>query len=355
MGLADNTARRAGAAPAPNRRTTARPMPVLAPSNVRAANDFLASVEKARNLTEGPLASVLSAIPGPVGQAHYLATTVPRTMMAIKDVATKKADVGDYLTLSEQILPPIGAGALKAAGATAGGLKALPKVAAMTRRSKTPAPSQLTPEATRIQQAVDGGGRAGGNYGPGTYFSNRAAQKTRWNEWGDNIQRLALSPGGYLQIMRSKGFKPTSEISGNIYSEGLDSPVIKDLVDQGYIGITEGRRPGSIANDVTTLFDPTTLKGARLKDIGVRDSYNVWQSQNPIRGLENEARNALVAYLSRTPRAQIKQNPNNWNVAGNLELLQNTGKRVNRDVQKALQQFLNKDKKAASMMVEPEA
>lgn len=224
-------------------------------------------------------------------------------------------DVGDTaFTVGLNSLPFGGGGAAaRASKVTPEGLDALARVIAMQRRSRTAAPDRLVPEADRV--IYDSGNAA---FGPGTYFSNRAASKDAWSNLGDNIQKLRLNPKGYLQVAQSKGFKSVDDLGFEPMGKSIKDPEVQKLLKEGYIGVSKDPRKGSIADDVQTIFDPASLSGARLKDIGQMNSANRWvNTQNPVRTAENAYRDAMLRYSQKPSDYSkgVRTSPNQSNAA----------------------------------------
>lgn len=231
-----------------------------------------------------------------------------------QNVFTGQGSVGDYINLAAAPLAFAGYGLAKASKITPEGLAALMAMNRMVRRSPQPAGPVLP------QSARPNNGQA---YGPGTYFSNRPAMRDRWYEMGNNVQSFGMSPRGAFDVARSRGFIPESVARDRVAPQQLNelsinSPAIRGLMDEGYIGIRSGAgRTGArrgAADEVNTLFDPSTIPGARFNDVGYLKNYDgLWgpiaspkeitQNVTPGQKAENFVRN-IAARAADTPTSE---------------------------------------------------
>lgn len=227
-------------------------------------------------------------------------------------------DVGDTaFTVGLNSLPFGGGGAAaRASRITPEGLNALDQVLRMQRKTYDPI-TRVVPEAARGNKSV-------GLYGPGTYHSSKDASMTHWRTYGDTVQKPKFDPKGYLQIAQSKGFKPTGEMKGNPAQMDINSPEIRQLMDEGYIGLASSDLPARKGiSDATTLFDPAAFSGARYKTVGKQDpTTNFWVNPTLPQRAENAYREALARYIGGGTKGDVRMFGNAWTQQGNRTLNQ---------------------------------
>ena len=207
--------------------------------------------------------------------------------------ATGSDIAGSLGTVALNSLPiPAGKGVMAASKIRPGGINALAKVATMRRRSWDPAPEQIMPETYRSNKGMQ-------LFGPGTYFSNKAASASQWREFGPNVQKIKLSPQAALKIAQSKGFKPLLKEQENMLSAAsLDSGRVKQLRDLGYIGVEAIPMKGSFNNAVQTIFDLSTLPKVKLKDVGqIDNATGLWKNPTQAQKIDNAVREKLSSTL----------------------------------------------------------
>lgn len=231
-----------------------------------------------------------------------------------QNIAGGEGDFFDYFNVLAAPLAFAGFGLGKASGITPAGLKGLAQARAMIRRSNQPFTTPL-PTAVRGQAYNQA-------YGPGTYFSSRPASRDRWSYIGPNVQRLQIPPSGALQIARGRGFMDEAELTRRMAANPRDaqatglfdlqvnSPLVKQIMDEGYIGIssdagrTAGRRPFTINNEVQTVFDPASISGAKFKNLGRMDNTTgLWENPNSAQAAENFIRNLSARSAGMDPVA----------------------------------------------------
>jgi TP901 family phage tail tape measure protein len=107
----------------------------------------------------------------------------------------------------------------------------------------------------------------GRTQGPGTYFyRNREESLEKGWDYGGYAYKQQHTLGSALRSLTSKGYldiqKATSEMQAFVQEQNYNSPVIQELIKQGYIGMRDAR------SGIMTNFLVGTAGGPTLKKVG---------------------------------------------------------------------------------------